>query len=117
MVWTYQPSFIEIAIVLTEHWTEQRDRGTDKHIDGNTDNKGRKKKTSKNYFLRFFFRLDQLPNKKPRRRLLPLVGQVYVIMPMMEKYQQVGTDEKYAPISISLCIAIENDFTDKCLGL
>ena len=50
MVWTYQPSFIEIAIVLTEIAIL------------NTDNKGRtnlKKKILKNVF---FFRQDRLPN-------------------------------------------------------
>ena len=63
MVWTYQPSFIEIAIVLTEIAILNTDnkgrtnlkkkifekyffptRSTTQHIDGNTDNKGRKKK-------------------------------------------------------------------------
>ena len=45
MVWTYQPSFIEIALVLTEITIL------------NTDNKGRSKK------IFFFSRLNRLPNK------------------------------------------------------
>ncbi len=55
MVWTYQPSFIEIAIVLTEIGIL------------NTDNKGRKRKKNI-FFFEIFFSTTSTTHRQAGRR-------------------------------------------------